>query len=133
MTIDEFVKVVKLRTSDAAVNGTLKSMEHPAGRSPSEKKLKLSRWYNQLTESDRIMLRAALREAAKSAVFGFFCILDGVRVIEEPPEKGDLELYYVKGQERKLLNNPNGGELHDLFNGLCEEEAAVEFGKTPGS
>ncbi len=67
------------------------------------------------------MLRAALREVAESAVFGFFCVLDGVRVIEESPEKGDLELYYVKGEERNLLNNPNGGELHDLFNSLRAE------------
>ncbi len=118
MNPEEFISVVKLRTSDAAVKGTLTTLKHPPGRSPSDKLLKLSQWYNQLSETDRHMLRAALRETAESAIFGFFCILDGVRVIEDTPDKGDLELYFVKGDEQTLLNDPHQEELHNLFNAL---------------
>lgn len=44
MNAEEFVTVVKLheRRSD-----TLKVLERPPGRSPSERLLRLSRWYNQ--------------------------------------------------------------------------------------
>lgn len=64
------------------------------------------------------MLREALRESAEAAVFGFLCILDGVRVIESGPNQGELELYLVNGDKRVLLNDPHEEELHNLFNAL---------------
>jgi hypothetical protein len=121
---EEFVAVVKLRTSDAAVKGSLKTLERPPGRSPSERLLNLSRWYNQLSEEDRHMLGEAFREVAESAIFGFFCILDGVRVIEDTTDKGELELYFVKGSERTLLNDPHLEELHNVFNALRSKNDA---------
>ena len=62
------------------------------------------------------MFEAALQQAAESAIFGFFCILDGVRSIENATDKGTLELYFVKESERTLLNDPHAEELHNLFN-----------------
>jgi hypothetical protein len=118
LTPEEFVSVVKLQTSDAAVQGALKAMKQPPGRAPSERLLALSRWYNQLPEADQHMIETALQQAAESAIFGFFCILDGVRAIENTTDKGGLELYFVKGNERKLLNDPRTEELHNLFNAL---------------
>jgi len=118
LTPEEFVSVVKVQTSDAAVHGALKIMKQPPGRSPSERLLTLSRWYNQLPEADQHILEAALRQAAESAIFGFFCILDGVRSIENTTDKGGLELYFVKGNERTLLNDQHAEELHNLFNAL---------------
>jgi hypothetical protein len=53
------------------------------------------------------------------AVFGFFCVLDGVSAIEDSPEKGDLELYFVKSSQKIRLNDPRQEELHNLFNVLC--------------
>jgi hypothetical protein len=118
LTPEEFVNVVKLQTSDTAVQGTLKAMKQPPGRSPSAQLLTLSRWYNQLPEAHQHMLEAALQQAAESAIFGFFCILDGVRSIENATDKGALELYFVKGSQRTLLNDQRAEELHNLFNAL---------------
>jgi len=123
MTSEEFVRVVKLQTSDSAVSGTIKSLTRPAGRKPSKKLLWLSDWYNQLSDKDRAMLRAALGEAAEMAVFEFFCILDGVSSIEDGPNKGELELHFVKSAETTRLNDPRHEELHNLFNALCGEAA----------
>jgi len=125
LNAEEFVHIVKLRTSDAAVKNTLTILENPSGRSPSPGVIALSRWYHGLSDSDRNMLRRALEESAASAIFGFFCILDGVRVIEDTPEKGELELYFVKGAEKNLLNSSHQEELHNLFNALRENDTHV--------
>lgn len=121
MTAEEFVKVLKIQTSDAAIKGTISTLQHPPGRKPHERLVRLSNWYSQLNDSDRQMLRAAIKEAAESATFGFFCVLDGVRVIESTPDKGELELYFVKDMERTLINDPKAEELHNLYNSLCND------------
>jgi hypothetical protein len=121
MTNEEFVRGVKRQTSDAAVEGTIHCLTEPPGRKPAEKLVKLSGWYKQLDGRDKRMLREALQEAAEMAVFEFFCVLDGVSVIEDSPDKGDLELYFTKGTKRNRLNDPYEEELHNLFNGFCGE------------
>jgi hypothetical protein len=118
MKSEEFVAMVKMQTSDSAVEGTIKTVTSPPGRKPSEKLLRLSGWYNRLDGHDKAMLKEALRHAAESAIFGFFCILDGVRAIENTPDKGDLELYFCKDDQRIRLNDPHQEELHNLFNAL---------------
>jgi hypothetical protein len=125
MNSEEFVKAVKLQTSDAAVNGTVKTLNRPPGRKPAERLVHLSEWYNQLSEKDQEMLRLAIREAAEMAVFEFMCVLDGVSAIEDGPGKGALELNYVKSGERTQLNDPRKEELHNLFNSLCSIGSAT--------
>lgn len=122
MKITEFVHAIKIQTSDAAVKGVIRCLTNPPGRKPNEHLLQLSEWYNQMDDQDQSMLRKAIREAAEMAVFEFFCVLDGVSVIEDTPEKGELVLHYTKGTEKLLLNNPRGEELHNLFNALCGED-----------
>ena len=39
------------------------------------------------------------------AVFGFLCVLDGVRAIEDTEVKGQLKLYYEKENKSVLLND----------------------------
>jgi hypothetical protein len=120
MTSEEFVAAIKIQTSDAAVAGTITALQRPAGRKPRAKDIELSQWFNKLERGDQEMLGDALREAAELAVFSFLSVLDGVSVIEDSPDKGDLELYFAKGSDRIRLNNPPE-ELHNLFNLLCRE------------
>jgi hypothetical protein len=122
MTIEEFVKAVKIQTSDATIKGTLKSLSSPPGRKPRAQDVHLSQWYNRLNSTDRQRLGEALREAAELAVFSFFCVLDGVSVVEATPDKGEVEIYFVKGSERIRLNDPHREELHNVFNGMCQED-----------
>jgi len=121
MTAEDFVRAMKIQASDASVNGTIDCLKCPPGRRPAEKDVGLSKWYNQLHALDQQMLRQALKEAAELAVFEFFCVLDGVTVIEDTKEKGFLELDYVKGAERTRLNPREGEELHNIFNRMCRE------------
>jgi hypothetical protein len=122
MTNEEFVAAIKLTVSDAAVSGMIKTLSRPAGRKPSAHLVRLSAWYNRVGHDDQQLLAKVLQEAVEHAVFGFFCVLDGVRAIEDNIEKGAVELYFVKAGEKVLLNNPRQEELHNLFNRLCRHE-----------
>jgi hypothetical protein len=118
MTTEEFIRVLKIQTSDSAVSGTISLLERPPGRKPAEYLIKLSNWYAGLAEADRSFVRDVIRESAESAVFGFLCALDGVRAMEDGPEKGEFKLTYSKGGFDLLLNDPAAEYLHDIYNGL---------------
>jgi hypothetical protein len=57
-----------------------------------------------------------VKAAVDKAVFGFFCVLDGVRAIEDGRLGGALELRYVGGGLSQPLNSAEDDMLHDLFN-----------------
>ena len=126
MNSEQFVKAVKTQTSVAAVKGTIKCLKNPPGRKPAEHLIRLSKWYNGLTEEDHKLLYMAFTEVAEMAVFEFMCLLDGVSPIEDGPNKGDLELYYKKNEEKTLLNDPYNEELHNLYNTLCSIDLLEE-------
>ena len=48
------------------------------------------------------------------AVFGFLCVLDGVKAIKKTGVKGHLKLYNEKEKKSVLLNDSNEDYLHDL-------------------
>jgi len=118
MDSEEFVRVVKLTCSDNKGEENVRSLRNPPGRRPSAKLQRLSKWFHQLSPENQAGLAEALNDAAEGAVFGLLCILDGVRAIESGPDKGRLELYYVNGEQRVLLNDPAREELHNLFQGM---------------
>lgn len=115
MNSEEFVDAIKIVVRDASISGSLKSLTKPAGRKPDRKLVELSTWFNELSDSDKEMLEKVIKYVADISVFSFFSVLDGAAVIENGPDKGDLELYYVKGAEQLLLNEPSN-PLHDIFN-----------------
>ena len=67
MTSEEFVRAVKMQTSDAAARGTLQILKRPPGRKPSERLLRLSEWYKALNR----LLKIQLPLAADSALHVF--------------------------------------------------------------
>src|SRR6185295_6957907 len=97
----------KLYACDSSVDGTAKNLLRPPGRRPHPDLPRLSTWFKQLSADDQIAVLDVAREAAESAIFGVFCILDGVRAIEGGTDKGGFEIHYVKGDERVLLNATN--------------------------
>ena len=52
--------------------------------------------------------------AVDQTVFGFLCVLDGVRQIESDSDKGELVLKFTKHGDDAVLNG-DGPALHDLF------------------
>ncbi|MBF5041328.1 hypothetical protein FGE12_02945 [Aggregicoccus sp. 17bor-14] len=116
MTPEEFVEVVRQVVMQGAVRAAVSLLERPPGRRPAPKLVAASAWYNGLSEQDREQVRGVAAMASHAAVFGFLAVLDGVRVIEDGPDKGTLTLTLRKGDQEWVLNPPNAPMLHDLLN-----------------
>lgn len=69
-----------------------------------------------LSEDDRATLRSVASMIAHDAVFGVLAVFDGVRVVEDTPEKGEFRLTFLKDGQEWELNPPDGIPLHDLLN-----------------
>ncbi len=116
MNRDHFVEALKTETSDSAVHGTMAWLSKPAGGAPARVKVELSTWFNRLSDADRQRIEQIVRESAELAVFNVLSLLDGMSFIDEGEQKGVLELFYRRENERILLNDPDAEYLHDVYN-----------------
>jgi hypothetical protein len=116
MNAKEFVEVLKEVVEKSSAEGVIETMVQPHGRKPDVKLLNRSEWYNKLTDEDKKMVNEVVVESVQSALFGFLCVLDGVRSIEEDENKGMLKLCFEKDGQQVLINDPNEDYLHDLYN-----------------
>lgn len=115
MSPEEFVEAVRDVVMESAVNGTISVFKSPPGRRPASELVELSRWYLSLREEDRNMVRRVLAFGVRDAVFGLFCVIDGVRQIEPEGPKGDLELVFRKDGVETHLGGSRGAVLHELL------------------
>lgn len=117
MTPSAFVDALKSEVRDAAAAETIAQIRTPSGRRPAEAIRKLSEWFNQLSETDQQAVAKVASMTAHSAVFGFLCVLDGVRTIQDGGQQGELELHFVQANQPSVRLNPSSGDsLHDLLN-----------------
>jgi hypothetical protein len=114
MNSHEFIDGVRKIVRDGAAAETLRVLQKVPGRRPSDELRERSEWYNSLGDEQKRVLSSILLDAVDRAVFGFLCVLDGVRAIESDADKGKLELRYVKN-DSVLLNPQEGEMLHDLW------------------
>ena len=113
-----FIESIKLVLRAGTIKDVVKTIENPPGRLPNESLIKLSNWFNSLNEEEKILLRKVIELSVDSSIFGFLCILDGVRSIENDIDKGCFELYYKKGESKTLINDESKDLLHDLYNSI---------------
>ena len=106
MDARRFIARIKSPVRDSAVDETLRVMQLPPGRRPPPALLEQANWFRSLSHEDQRRVSEVAMIAANRAIFGFLCVLDGVRVIEDNEIKGDFELNYVK-DGRKQLNGPD--------------------------
>jgi len=111
---EQFVEVIRAVVRDGAVSEALSVLKSPPGRRPSEELQERSIWYNSLDSDQKKMVSSVVLDAVNRAVFGFLCVIDGVRATENEDEKGTLELRYVKN-DSVLLNPPDGKVLHEIW------------------
>jgi hypothetical protein len=114
MKSNEFVEVIDLVIVKATIKAVKQNITTPAGRSPQQKYLTMSAFYNNLSEDQKVSVDLIIKESVESAVFQFLCVLDGVIAIEDA-DKGELKLYYERNSKSNLINDPSI-DLHDLMN-----------------
>ncbi len=115
MNSQEFVDIIKEVVIDDSIKSVQTMLTRPPGKSPSENLVALSKWYNNLKDGDREMVFSIIKEAVDTGVFGFLCVLDGVRAIESGNNKGSLKLYFEKNEMQVLLNDPSDNYLHEML------------------
>jgi hypothetical protein len=115
---ERFVDTLREVVQDSAATGTISLLSRPPGRKPAQELVALSDWFNSLAPQDRRNVERVVEMTASSATFGFLCVLDGVRVIEDGPDQGMLDLRYRRGDVEVSLNDETGEPLHDLHGGL---------------
>jgi len=107
----EFTKNIKEVVSQSAIEDTLENLNDPPGRKPDEQLLAQSEWFNALNPTDREMVAEVISDAVHESVFGFLCVIDGVRSISNADETSDLKLSLGDVQ----LNEASGELLHDIY------------------
>lgn len=117
MDREEFIDSIKTKR-DYAIMDVEENLESPPGRSPSNRDIMLSSFYNSLNEDQKANIKEIISESVDMAIFSFLCVLDHVSFLEDTEEKTKFELYATKGDSRILLNDPDEEELHDIFNSL---------------
>lgn len=114
MDSKEFISALKVAVRDATIKSIVKVAQNPPGKKVSLEKKTRAIWLNSLNNEQIDMINSLVTEATDSAIFGFLCVLDGVRVIEDTEDKGRLELRYI-GSNEVVLNSSNNEMLHDMY------------------
>jgi hypothetical protein len=105
MDAQTFIDAIRSEVQTSASKGCIKQYtDGPPGRSPRPDLVALSDWYRGQSEADRQMVEKVAADVSHAAVFGFLCVLDGVRAIED------------YGPVR--LNPPQGMMLHEVLNAV---------------
>lgn len=115
MNAQEFVEAIKVAVLDSSIHSVKEYVTCPPGKSPKKELVELSEWFNNNTDENKKKILEVIKLSVESSVFGFLCVLDGVRAIEKTQDKGHLVLYFEKDGIRELLNDPEGDFLHDLL------------------
>lgn len=117
MKSEEFVSVVKLVVEQNSISSVIKNLTESSNKQAHRLKY-LSNWFQELDEADKHCIIEIIKESVSTSIFGIFCVLDGVRAIENRPEKGVLELYHVDNGNKILLNDSEKEFLHDIYKSL---------------
>lgn len=116
MTPEEFIAGIDVAVKKASVSSMRSNLSQLSGRNPEPKLVEASTWFKQLPESQQRIVMHVVEWSVFYAVILFLEAIDGNNVVEWGDEKGDFELYYVKGGERILLNDPaKYGPLHQML------------------
>ena len=115
MTSEKFIAIIRQVVRGSAIQNILDNLGNPPGRGVSDTEQLRSNWFNSLPSHDREMVDSIVSDAVDEAIFGLLTVIDGSRSIESGDNKGNLELIY-RGEDDKLLTDPNAIGLHDLYN-----------------
>ncbi len=115
MNSEEFVQAVKKYAGESAVKSVAAELQSPHGRKPLTSLVQDSQWFLQLDETSKARVLSIATMAVDHALFGLFCIVDGVRAVESGSDKGEFIITYRKGGVPQALNDPDKVLLHEFY------------------
>jgi len=117
MSPEKFVDNIRLVVRDQTVRDMMSILSKPPGRSPKRELLDASVWFNSLDVESRTKLEWIIGRSVDSTVFGFLCVLDGVRAIEGIEDDAKLILDYRTDSGAVRINDEASEiSLHDIYN-----------------
>ena len=116
MDKEEFIKLIKSEVSESAIESIVENLIDPPGRKPSPELVAQSEFYKSLSSENQEVINKIVSEAVHEAVFGFLCVVDGVRSISKAGETSNLKLYHANNEQNTLLNTEQEEYLHDIYN-----------------
>jgi hypothetical protein len=119
MNAEEFVSALNLVVCDAAIKDVVSILRAPAGGVRDSRYTNIQKWFSGLSEQDQQNLVSVLEETTDACLFGFCAVLDKIRAFDRARPPGKLELYYVRGEERVLINDPKNDQLNYFAKGLA--------------
>ena len=121
MEREKFVKVVYESIAKKAVEEVLQNLKSPPGRNPNNETIRRSEGFKNLTVEEKELCMDIAQDAVDAAFFGLFCVLDGVRNIDNTINSSRLRLTLEKEKEKLLLSdNTEYLGLHDIYNTLSK-------------
>lgn len=110
MNTEKFIQGVIHRML-SCIKEDIKYVEsYPPGRKPLQKRIEIHRWYSNLSDADKEMVRRLINETHEGAIYSILMVLDHKAFVEGLGEKGRLELYYRAPNGDRVHLNPFGGE-----------------------
>ena len=109
-----FINNVKSFVRDTAVEDTYENAIDPPGKTPTEIEKAIAKWVNKLSTREKEYVQFLIKAAADEALFGIFCVIDGVRSVTD--EDGDFILQFKTNKASNILNDIKDEYLHDIFN-----------------
>ena len=114
MTREEFVEGVEIAVRRSTIREMTQVLKGTLAAQPESEK-KLAMWYNTLSAEEKDSVSGVIDLSVDLAIFGLFCVLDGVRAVERGPENGELNLTYSRRNQSISLSGPEGEPLHDIY------------------
>jgi hypothetical protein len=115
MDSQKFIDAIRMIVRENAINDVITTTEYPPGRRVSPQQKKRAEWYGSLSDEKKEIIKSIIVDAVDNALFGFLCVIDGVRAIENDPNKGEFEIRYLK-EGAVQMSSRDGSLLHDLYN-----------------
>ena len=120
MNQEEFIRIIKIAVEQPSIDGVVSNLKQPPGKQPEQSLVQLSVWFNQLNDVEKGQVKNIIKMAVNHSIFGFLCVLDGVRSIRETNDGIDpvLKLIYDDSEKEIVLNDPEQDFLHDIYRAL---------------
>jgi hypothetical protein len=114
MDEQKFLNLVEMCVQKQAIDDLIRTFTIPPGRRPREVLTKISEWYGRLNVDEQKLFYETVTESVRTALFGLFAIVDGVRVVDKNVDKFIIAAQDFQGK-RTLINDDTNSDLHSHF------------------